>query len=453
MPSFTYEALNAAGKPQKGAIDAKNSEDAVQKIKAQGYFPTSVSEQKIKSPGMKRTTKKGKGKGAAKETTDTRGRKDLTAMSAAGGKKKKKELSIAIGRVKKKQLTTLTRQLSTLQDAGLPLLRSLQVLEEQQKPGMLKNILVSVAEDVEGGSPLSDAMAKHPKAFDRLYTKMINAGEIGGVLDVILQRLAEFMEKADRLARRIKGAMIYPVTVITVAVVIVTGIMLFVIPKFRDIFMDFGVELPGLTVWLINTSYWMAGKQASQPVPGAVYIFAAPILFFLFIKLLKKTELGRSIVDHAKLLIPGVGTLIRKTATARFTRTLGTLITAGVPILEALTITRDTSGNYVFEQALGKVHDSIRDGESFADPLRETKIVDPIVVNMIDVGEETGDMDVMLMKIADNYDEEVDTAVTGLVAMIEPLLVVVLGGIVGTVVVAMFLPLVAMIEGVSGGGI
>ncbi len=454
MPTFTYEALNAAGKPQKGTIEAKSSEDAVQRIKGQGYFPTSVVEQKVKTSGAPKARggKKGKGKKGAESAVADTGRHDLTALAERGRKKKKGEFSISIGRVKRKQLTTFTRQLSTLQDAGLPLLRSLQVLEQQQKPGPLKNILLSIAEDVEGGAPLSDSMAKHPKAFDRLYTKMVNAGEIGGVLDIILQRLADFMEKADRLKRRIKGAMIYPSVVIVISVLIVTGIMIFVIPKFRDIFMDFGVDLPGITVWLINTSYWMAGKQTGQQIPGAIYVLAFPIVFWLFLKLLRKTGPGRAAIDRTKLIIPGVGNLIRKSTTARFTRTLGTLITAGVPILEAITITKETSGNYVFEQALGKVHDSIRDGEPFADPLRETKVVDPIVVNMIDVGEETGDMDVMLMKIADNYDEEVDTAVAGLVAMIEPLLVVFLGGIVGTIVIAMFMPLVAMIEGVSSGG-
>jgi type IV pilus assembly protein PilC len=454
MPTFTYEALNAAGKPQKGSIEAKSSEDAVQRIKGQGYFPTSVVEQKVKSAGGPKTkSKKGRGKkGEETAKTDAKGRQDLTALSERGSKKKKGEFSISIGRVKKTHLTTFTRQLSTLQDAGLPLLRSLQVLEQQQKPGPLKNILLSVAEDVESGAPLSDSMAKHPRAFDRLYTKMVNAGEIGGVLDIILQRLADFMEKAERLKRRIKGAMIYPVVVIAISVLIVTGIMIFVIPKFREIFMDFGVDLPGITVWLMNTSYWVSGNHPGQQIPGFVYVLSFPFVFWLFLKLLRKTGPGRAALDRLKLLLPGVGNLIRKSTTARFTRTLGTLITAGVPILEAITITKETSGNFVFEQALGKVHDSIRDGEPFADPLRETKVVDPIVVNMIDVGEETGDMDVMLMKIADNYDEEVDTAVAGLVAMIEPLLVVVLGGIVGTIVIAMFMPLVKMIEGVSGGG-
>ncbi len=430
MPTYVYEALNSAGKPQKGTVEATSSEEAIQRIKGQGYFPTSVREQKVKSDGAKGDSGKLK------------------------KKKKKKGGTIAIGGVGTKKLTTFTRQLSTLQDAGLPLLRSIQILEQQQKPGLLKSILGQVAEDVEAGSTLSDAMGKHPKAFDRLYCKMINAGEIGGVLDVILQRLAQFLEKAQRLRRRIIGAMIYPITVIFIAVLIVTGIMYFVIPKFQEIFEDFDVELPGLTIWLTNTSLWVAGQASpDQAVPGAVWILLSPIVIFLLFKLIRLTDPGRAVTDIVRIKMPIIGPLMRKTAVARFTRTLGTLISAGVPILEAILITRDTSGNYVYEKALTKVHDSIREGESFSGPLRESKVCDPIVVNMIDVGEETGDLDTMLMKIADNYDEEVDVAVQALISLLEPLLVVVLGGVVGTIVLALFLPLVKMIESVSGGKI
>jgi type IV pilus assembly protein PilC len=429
MPTYTYEALNAAGKPQKGTIEAKTADEAVQRIKGQGFFPTSVREQKIKGGG-------GAAGGAAR----------------VGAKKKKRGFSIAFGRVALKRMTLFTRQLSTLQDAGLPLLRSVQVLEQQQKPGRLKSILSGVAEDVESGSSLSDAMAKHPAAFDRLYCKMVNAGEIGGVLDVILQRLADFMEKAERLKRRIKSALIYPSVVITIAVLIVTGIMYFVIPKFQEIFNDFDVKLPGLTLWLIDTSRWVAGQSSpDQTIPGAVWIVCSPVIAFAFYKLIRKTQFGRAATDTIIIHIPVLGNLVRKTAVARFTRTLGTLVAAGVPILEAITITRDTSGNYVYEKALNKVHDSIREGETFATPLRESKVCDSLVVNMIDVGEETGDLDVMLMKIADNYDEEVDVAVAGLLSLLEPLMVVVLGGIVGTIVLALFMPLVSMIENVSGG--
>ncbi|MEM0984592.1 MAG: type II secretion system F family protein, partial [Planctomycetota bacterium] len=347
-------------------------------------------------------------------------------------------------------LTLFTRQLSTLQDAGLPLLRSLQILESQQKPGVMKNVLLSVCEEVEGGSSLSDAMGKNKKAFDRLYTKMVAAGEVGGVLDIILQRLAEFMEKAERLKRKIKGALVYPIAVILLAMIILTAIMVFIIPKFEEIFADFGVALPGITQWLIDTSRWVAGQRPEQKLPGFVVIIASPFAAFVLWKLIRAAKPGKAVTDILLMWTPIFGGLMRKSTIARFTRTLGTLIGAGVPILEAVTITKETSGNWVFERALGKVHDSIREGESFAGPLREAKVCDAIVVNMIDVGEETGEMDVMLMKIADNYDEEVDVAVGSLVSLLQPLMIVVLGGIIGTIVIAMFLPMVSMINSLQG---
>jgi len=429
MATFTYEALNEAGKPQKGSIEANTKEEALQKIKAQRLFPTEVKEQKNK--------------------------KQAGPVDAAGSQKavkKKASFSLAFGGVSARVMTTFTRQLSTLQDAGLPLLRSLQILEGQQKPGLLKNVLIGVCEEVEGGSSLSEAMSKYPRAFNRLYVKMVNAGEIGGVLDIILQRLSEFMEKSERLKRKIKGAMVYPIVVIIIAALILTGIMWFIIPKFEEIFTDFGVTLPALTRWLINSSRWVAGKSyPGQAIPGAFIILPFPFIAWLMFKLIRKAGPGRAITDTLLLYSPIFGKLVRKTTIARFTRTLGTLISAGVPILEAIKITAETSGNYVFEKALTKVHDSIREGESFAGPLRESKTCDAIVVNMIDVGEETGELDAMLLKIADNYDEEVDVAVAALVSLLEPLMVVVLGGIVGTIVVAMFLPLVAMIQSLQGG--
>ena len=427
MATYAYEAMTAAGKAQKGTMDAATSEDVIKSLRGQGMFPTSVREQKAvkgKTEKLKVAKKKGKGMGFSMP-----------------------------GRVSMKILTNFTRQLSTLQDAGLPLLRSMQILEQQQKPGKMKKILGAVCEDVEGGSTLSESFAKHPKAFDRLYCKMVAAGEIGGVLDVILQRLADFMEKGQRLKRRIKGAMIYPTCVISIAVAIVTGIMYFVIPKFVSIFADFDVKLPALTLFLIATSNWIAGTSSKdQAVPGVVWVMVSPFLFIIVFKLVRKTEFGRAFFDVVFVKMPGVGNLVRKTTIARFTRTLGTLISAGVPILEAVLITRDTCGNWLYERALNSVHDSIRDGESFAVPLRASKVVDSLVVNMIDVGEETGDMDVMLTKIADNYDEEVDVAVGSLLSLLEPFMVIVLGGIIGTIVLALFLPLVEMIEKVGGGG-
>jgi len=427
MATFVYEALNSAGKPQKGTVDAGTTEEAIQRIKAQGYYPTSVREQQAKKADQ--------------------------AAIAIGQKKKKKGGSFSVGGVSAKVLTAFTRQLSTLQDAGLPLLRSLQILESQQKPGKLKNILLGVCEEVEGGTSLSESMAKYPRAFNHLYVKMVNAGEIGGVLDIILQRLAEFMEKSERLKRKIKGAMVYPIVVIVIAGLILTGIMVFIIPKFEAIFTDFGVALPGLTRWLMKTSRWFAGSNPGQGIPGWMIAIPMPFVVWILFKLVRLAGPGRAATDYMMLYMPIIGPLIRKSTIARFTRTLGTLVSAGVPILEAIKITKETSGNYVFEKALQKVHDSIREGEGFAGPLRESKTCDAIVVNMIDVGEETGEMDAMLIKIANNYDEEVDVAVASLVSLLEPLMVVVLGGIVGTIVVAMFLPLVKMIESLQGGGI
>ena len=419
MATYVYEAMNQAGQEVKDELEAVSSEEALAKIRNLGYFPTRIRE-----------------KGGKKRAP------------AAVARKKKRGGSFTIGGVPSKVITQFTRQLSTLQDAGLPILRSLNILEQQQRPGLLKNVLRDVCEDVEGGSTLSEAFAKHPKAFDRLYVNMVAAGETGGVLDVILLRLAEFMEKSQRLKRKVVGAMIYPICVISFAVLIVTGIMLWVVPRFEEIFRDFDTELPGVTVMLIEVSNWFVRGRP----PGWAVILLSPVLFFLFLKLLKQSKGGRYVVDVCTLKVPILGKILEKTSVARFTRTLGTLINAGVPILEAINITKETSGNEVYSRALETVHDAIREGDSFANPLRASKVCDGIVVNMIDVGEETGDLDKMLVKIADNYDDEVETLVAGLVSLLEPIMVVVLGVIVGFIVVSLFLPLVSLINSVSAGG-
>jgi type IV pilus assembly protein PilC len=276
---------------------------------------------------------------------------------------------------------------------------------------------------------------------------MINAGEAGGVLDIILQRLADFMEKAAKLKKKVIGAMIYPAVVITIAVAIVSMIMIFVIPKFEQIFKDFGTELPGITVLLLEVSRWFANW-------GWLYVIATPFVLILLVKLIRMSEGGKYFVDLVKLKIPILGSILGKTAIARFTRTLGTLISAGVPILDAINITKETCGNEVYSRALIKVHDAIREGESMADPLRATKVCDAIVVNMVDVGEETGDLDKMLMKVADNYDNDVDVLVGSLISILEPVMVVILGLIVGFIVVALFAPMISLIQSVSspGGG-
>ncbi|MEW4530363.1 MAG: type II secretion system F family protein [Maioricimonas sp. JB045] len=418
MPTFQYEAMDNTGLEIKDTIEAESEQEAQTLIREKGFFVTKISE---KGRRKKQATK-GDAKAPAK------------AKKKGGG-------GFSIGGVRPKQLTTFTRQLSTLQDAGLPILRSLRILEGQSKPGPLKSSLIGVIEDVESGNTLSEAMAKQPKAFDNLYVNMVKAGEAGGALEIILQRLAEFKERAQSLKRKVQGAMVYPVAVITVATCIVGFIMYWIIPKFKEIFEDFGVELPGITVFLIETSDWVVNYWYLIP--------AIPIGLVLFIKIIKKNKTGAYIVDRVSLKIPVLGAIISKATVARTCRTLGTLISSGVPILEALSIARDTSGNEVFRKAFDHIHASIREGESMAVPLKETRIVDDLVVNMVDVGEETGALDNMLYKVADVYDEEVSVLIEGLVNLLEPLMVVVLGLIVGFIVIALFMPLVKLLNELS----
>ncbi len=411
MAQFTYEAMNSVGQSVKGELGAVSSEEAIAKIRAMGNFPTKIKEKAAKHA-----------KAAGRATAAT-----------TGGVKRRN-----IGAVGNKQLTTFTRQFSTLQNANLPIVRSLRILEQQQKPGTMRLAIRYVAEDVEGGSMLSEGMAHYPKAFDRLYTNMVRAGELGGVLDGILRRLAEFMEKSQALKRKVISAMIYPIAVLSFAGVIVTGLMVFVVPKFQAIFADMGSGLPAATQLLLDMSFWLRTK-------GWMLLIGVPVGVVLISRFLKASQTGRYFMDSMKLKLPIIGMIFAKTAIARFTRTLGTLVAAGVPILEALTITADTAGNEVYAQAITKVRDGIREGENLADPLRKTKIVDPMVVNMIDVGEETGELDQMLTKIADTYDEEVEALVGALASLMEPVMVIVLGVIVGFIVIALFMPMVKMI--------
>jgi type IV pilus assembly protein PilC len=415
MPTFQYEAMDHTGKEVKDTIDAATQEEAQQLIRQKGFFVTKISE---RAKGGKKADKKKK----------------------AGGRRKKK--AFTIGKISTKQLCTFTRQLSTLQDAGLPILRSLKILEGQCRPGVLKNALADVVEDIESGSTLSEAFAKHPKAFDRLYCNMIKAGEAGGALEAILQRLADFKEKSQSLKRRIKSAMVYPAVVITVACAIVGFILYFIIPKFESIFADFGVDLPKMTKFLTAASHVVVRRFW--------VVILTPIILWIIIKLLYRNRTGAYILDRIKLMIPVMGAIVEKSTVARTMRTLGTLVQSGVPILESLNIVRDTAGNAVFERAFTRIYESIREGETIAQPLREARIVDDIVVNMIDVGEETGELDNMLNKIADNYDEEVETLVESLVSLLEPVMIVVLGGIIGFIVIALFLPLVQLITKLSG---
>ncbi|MGL4422488.1 MAG: type II secretion system F family protein [Gemmataceae bacterium] len=413
MPTYKFEALNTSGQEVKDSVEATNEEEASQKIKAMGYFVTKLT-----------------------AAAGSKAQKDKKKKKA--GKSRK---TFTIGGVSQKKLCTFTRQFSTLQDAGLPVLRSLRILERQMKPGVLKNALIDVVEDVESGSTLSEAMGKHPKCFDRLYVNMVKAGEAGGALEVILQRLAEFKEKAQSLKRKIVGAMIYPSVVIFVAVAILTFIMVMIIPKFKKIFDEFGLQLPMATKYLIEVSDWTANYWYVIPL--------FPLSIYLMLKLIRMTKSGNYALDRITLWIPIIGSLVEKTIVARTMRTLGTLVSSGVPILEALSIVKETANNVVFERMFQRVLESIREGDTIADPLRESRLVDDMVVNMIEVGEETGDLDTMLYKISDFYDEEVDTLVKSLISLLEPIMIVFLGLTIGAIVISLFLPLIKLLEGLS----
>ena len=409
MAVFVYEALNAQGKEVRGECEANTNDEAVGLIRAKSLFPTKVSEKAAK-----------KAKAAA--------------LPGAPGRKK----TFTLGKVKTKQLTMFTRQLSTLLDAGLPLVRSLKILQDQTRPGPLKNELIEITEDVESGMNLSEALSKHPRTFDKLYVNIVKAGEAGGVIEPMLQRLATFMEKSQKLRRQVLSALIYPAAVITVAGGILTFIMLFVVPKFDAMFAEMGVTLPAPTVALITF--------ANIVVHFWYLLLMVPIGAFVGYKLLRLTTAGRYVFDFIKLNVPLFGMITKKSTVSRFARTLGTLLGSGVPILEALRIVKDATGNEVFGRALGNVHNSIREGDSIAGPLRSSKVCDAMVVSMVEVGEQTGELHNMLIKIADTFDDEVDALVAGLMGLMEPLLIVGLGGCVAFIVISLFLPLIQLIK-------
>ena len=466
MPTFQFEAMDATGNEIRDVIEAATEDEAQQTIRSMGYFITKISVKKGRA-GPADKSKKGQG-----------GR------------------TFAIGGASSKDITTFTRQLSILQDAGLPILRSLRILQDQCKPGALRNALIDTCEEIEGGNTLSEAFGKSPKVFNRLYVNMIKAGEAGGALELILNRLADFMERSESLRKQVKAALIYPVMVVCVAVGILTFIMLKIVPEFEKMFSEFDFALPTMTVLLMTISkkvvmYWYL-------------IPLIPLAIYLAILILRKFKFGRAGWDQFILKIPIFGKLVEKNIMARTVRTLGTLVASGVPILEGLTITRETSSNMVFENLYGKVSESIREGETIAGPLKKysrpafhpvtlilwmllaggpifgglliaqmvqdgwyialacsamgalfyvmklkDRVVDPLVVNMVDVGEETGELDTMLYKVADVFDDEVETLTNGLMKLIEPLLMIFLGGAVGFIVIALFLPLVELIKNLS----
>lgn len=427
MPRFKYVAMDAKGKEVSNIVDAESTAAAVARIRELGFFPTQVAEL-----------------GAAA----TAGAKKASAAPAArpGAKGKKKsiwQMEIGGGKVKGRVLSQMTRQLATLIGAGLPLLRGLNVLKKQERNPVLNRTLGSLIESIESGSTFSEALAQHPKIFTKLYVNMVKAGEVGGVLEVVLARLAEFQEKAEKIKSKVKAAMVYPAIVLTMAFVMLFVLMLVIVPKFESIFADLlpGQSLPWLTQVVSGVSKFM--------VNNILLVLGGIVGFFVMIKLILKTDKGRFVWDALKLKMPIFGDLFRKVAVSRFSRTLGTLVSSGVPILQALNIVKETAGNAIVARAVKHVHDSVKEGESIAAPLEQSRVFPPMVISMIDVGEETGELSDMLIKIADTYDEEVDTAVGALTSTLEPILLVFLAAIVGTIVISLFMPIIKIIENIG----
>jgi len=422
MPKFNYVAMDSRGKETKGSLDVANQNEAISRLKEMGYFPTKVTE--AEKPKEKPDKKK--------------------SAAAAPAKGAKKGISIKIpgfgGKVKPKVLTTFTRQLATLVDAGLPLLRGMRVLEKQEKNATLRRIIVELAASIEGGSTFSEGLAQHPKVFNRLFVNMVKAGELGGVLEIVLARLAQFMEKAQKIKGKIKAALFYPVAVMIVAGGVVAVLMVFVVPRFKIIFNDLmeGADLPGFTLFVLGASEFLA----SHILPTILGF----ITLFVMLKLVIRTKFGRMIWDRIALSFPLLGPVVSKVAIARFARTLGTLLSSGVPILQALTIVKETSGNVIVGNAVTDIHESVKEGHTITAPMDHCSVFPATVIGMVDVGEQTGALPEMLMKVADDYEEDVDNAVSALTSLLEPIMIVFLAIVVGSIVIALFLPLVRIIE-------
>jgi type IV pilus assembly protein PilC len=428
MAKYNYVALDARGKETKGTLEVANQNEAIARVKDMQLFPTKIVE-------ADRASDRPAAKKAAKATGKKKGGSGLNM-----------NLNIKIpgfgGKVKIKVLTTFTRQLATLVDAGLPLLRGLRVLEKQERNATLKGILGDLAVAIEGGSTFSEALAQHPKVFNRLFVNMVKAGELGGVLEVVLKRLAEFSEKAQKIRGKIKAALFYPVAVMIVATGILILLMTFVVPRFKEVFAGMDVQMPGFTLFVLAVSD--AIRHHIVETMGALAVV------WVLVVLAIKTKLGRLLFDKFKLKMPAIGPVISKVAISRFTRTLGTLVSSGVPILQALTIVKETAGNVVISNAVAKVHESVKEGETITAPLESSAVFPPMVVSMVDVGEQTGALPEMLLRIADNYEEEVDNAVASMTSLLEPIMIVFLAVVVGSIVIAMFLPLIKMISSLSG---
>jgi len=424
MAKFSYTAIDSSGKQKNGTIEAPSQDEAQGKLSAMGLMVSNISKQ---AGGGTKSARKGTATKSGSKAAST---------------------SISFGPViNQENLTIFTRQMATLLIAGLPLLRSLEVMIRQEKNARFKDVLIQIADNVRSGNNLSDGLAQHPKIFKPLYINMIKAGEAGGVLDTVLSRLAAFMEKDIKTRKKIKSAMVYPIVVISVAILIVLGLLMFIVPKFQEIFdtMLKGKPMPALTEFVINAGNLVKPTGLTD---GLIKFGGAVALFFLF-KFLIGTGPGQKLKDWLALNTPKVGELVSKAAISRFSRTFGTLLSSGVPILQALNITRDVIGNERIAKALDRVHDRVRDGENVATPLDQQKIFPTMVTSMIEVGEETGDLSEMLNRIADNYDEDVDNAVNSITSIIEPIMIIFLAVIVGVIVIALFLPIISIIQNIS----
>jgi type IV pilus assembly protein PilC len=423
MPNFNYVALDSRGNETAGVMEVASQSEVLMRLKAIGVFPTKVAIAPNKPKGTRRSERGRSGRAGAKRSAFQ------TTISIPG-------LS---GRVNAKTLSTFTRQLATLVDAGMPLLRGLRLLEAQQRHTTLKRTIAELGHTIEGGGTFTEALAQHPKVFNRLFVNMVKAGEIGGVLEVVLARLAEFMEKAQKIKGKIRAAMFYPCAVIVVAVAILAVLMIWVVPRFKEIFKDMARPLPDFTKFVFALSASIANHLLATSI--VLLLGVVGLVWFA------RTRFGRRIVDHLKLSLPVLGHVIRQMAISRFTRTLGTLVNSGVPILQALTMVKETSGNVIVASAVGRVHDSVKEGETITAPLAASGVFPPMVVGMVDVGEQTGALPEMLMKIAETYDEEVDNAVASLTSLLEPIMIVFLAIVVGSIVIALFLPLISLMDG------
>lgn len=426
MPRYTYVALDSRGQESTGLVDAASTNEAIGELRRAGYFPTNVYEEGATAAVA--------AKSARQKTSTPRAERKAGSKNIVLFQRKS---------VKPKVMMIFTRQLATLIDAGLPLLRGLNVLAKQERDSVLKSTINKLADSVQGGSTFSEGLAQHPRLFNDLYVNMVKAGELGGVLEVVLTRLAEFQEKAQKIKNKVVAAMVYPAIVLVLALAIMTFLMIFIVPRFEAIFHDMlgDKPLPTITLFVIGVSDFMQNHWA--------ILLGLLVGIIVAYKLAARTRAGRAILDRVKLRAPLFGDLIRKTSISRFSRTLGTLVTSGVPILQALTITRETAGNTVIARAISQVHDSVKEGESIVQPLEASGAFPPMVISMIDVGEETGQLPEMLLKIAEVYDDEVDNSVAALTSLLEPIMIVLLALIVGTIVIALFMPLISIISGLQ----